>query len=67
MIQYGKSYYKWCVSVTGTYDWAQCGRYCLYGSLFTAPTLYLWIRISTKIWPQTNIKVGLTKVSETYP
>ncbi|KAH1009235.1 hypothetical protein HUJ04_001620 [Dendroctonus ponderosae] len=32
------------------YDWMQVLRFSLYGGLFTAPTLYAWIRISSKLW-----------------
>lgn len=45
-----------------TYDWAQLLRFSLYGGLFTAPTLYGWIRISTKLWPNNNVKTAITKV-----
>ncbi|XP_018335545.1 mpv17-like protein [Agrilus planipennis] len=42
-------------------DWNQVLRFSLYGGLFTAPTLYGWVRISTIIWPSTNLKTALTK------
>lgn len=45
------------------YDWIQALRFSLYGGLFTAPTLYAWVRISTMIWPKTNLKTAVTKVS----
>lgn len=44
------------------YDWMQALRFSLYGGLFTAPTLYAWVRISTIIWPKTNFKTAVTKV-----
>ena len=41
------------------YDWMQALRFSLYGGLFTAPTLYGWVRISTILWPS---KVSLLSV-----
>ncbi|XP_060527962.1 mpv17-like protein [Cylas formicarius] len=43
------------------YDWMQALRFSLYGGLFTAPTLYAWIRISSKLWPTTSLKTSITK------
>lgn len=45
------------------YDWSQVLKYSLYGGLFTAPTLYGWVRLSTKIWPHSNLKTAITKAS----
>lgn len=45
------------------YDWTQALRFSLYGGLFVAPTLYGWVRISTHLWPQTNLKTAITKVT----
>lgn len=45
----------------GNYDWMRCLRFSLYGGLFVAPTLYSWIRISTAMWPQTNLRTGVIK------
>lgn len=45
------------------YDWMQALRFSLYGGLFTAPTLYAWVRLSTKIWPHVTLKTAITKVS----
>lgn len=44
------------------YDWMQALRFSLYGGLFTAPTLYAWVRVATMVWPKTNLKTGVTKV-----
>lgn len=44
------------------YDWVQALRFSLYGGLFTAPTLYGWVRISTHLWPQTTLRTAITKV-----
>ncbi|CAG9760088.1 unnamed protein product [Ceutorhynchus assimilis] len=43
------------------YDWVQALRFSLYGGLFTAPTLYAWIRVSSKLWPVTSLKTSITK------
>lgn len=48
------------------YDWKQAMRYSLYGSMFTAPTLYAWVRISTLIWPTITLRTAITKVSIVY-
>ena len=42
-------------------DWAKCARFSLFGSLYVAPTLYAWVRISSRIWPKTNFRTALTK------
>lgn len=44
------------------YDWMQLTRYSLYGGLFTAPTLYGWVRISTILWPQITLRTAVMKV-----
>ncbi|ERL92533.1 hypothetical protein D910_09846, partial [Dendroctonus ponderosae] len=44
------------------YDWMQVLRFSLYGGLFTAPTLYAWIRISSKLWTVTSFKTSVAKV-----
>lgn len=46
---------------TENYDWKKCVRFSLYGSLVVAPTLYCWIRISSKIWPKTSLKTAIYK------
>lgn len=43
------------------YDWAQVMRFSLYGGLYTAPTLYGWVRIASMIWPKTTLSSALTK------
>lgn len=47
------------------YDWSQVGKYSLYGALFTAPTLYGWIKISSFLWPQATLRAAITKVIAT--
>lgn len=48
------------------YDWATAMRFSLYGALFTAPTLYAWVRLSTVLWPTITLKTAITKVSVFY-
>lgn len=44
-----------------TYDWNKCLRFALYGSLYVAPSLYGWVKITSKIWPVTNIRTAMMK------
>ncbi|TMW40862.1 hypothetical protein DOY81_014059 [Sarcophaga bullata] len=46
-----------------TYDYKRVLRFCLYGSLYVAPTLYGWVRLSSAMWPQMTLKVGLIKAA----
>lgn len=46
------------------YEWMQALRFSLYGGLFTAPTLYAWVRISTLIWPTVTLRTSITKVMQ---
>lgn len=34
----------------------RCLRFGLYGALFTAPTLYAWVRLTSKLWTPSAIK-----------
>nr|CAH7750328.1 unnamed protein product [Callosobruchus chinensis] len=68
MISYGTIWPTSCIiqqTIAGktweNYDWMHALRFSLYGALFTAPTLYGWIRISTLMWPTTNLKTSITK------
>lgn len=68
MISYGTLWPTSCLiqqTMSGktieNYDWMQVLRFSLYGGLFTAPTLYAWIRISSKLWPGTSFKTSITK------
>lgn len=45
-----------------TYDWNKCLKFSLYGGLFVAPTLYCWIRLSSSMWPASNLITGIKKV-----
>lgn len=44
-------------------DWAKCARFSVYGALYVAPTLYLWVRTASQLWPRIALKTGLIKVS----
>ncbi|XP_074031240.1 mpv17-like protein [Leptinotarsa decemlineata] len=68
MISYGMIWPTSCIiqqTIAGktleNYDWMQALRYSLYGCFITAPTLYAWIRISSVLWPGTNLKTSITK------
>ncbi|XP_077287984.1 mpv17-like protein [Arctopsyche grandis] len=68
MVSYGAIWPTSCLiqqTINGkrwdTYDWGQCGRFALYGSCFTAPTLYLWVRLLTKVYPKTTFKAAVIK------
>lgn len=43
-------------------DWAKCARFSFYGGLYVAPTLYAWIRISSKLFPRANLRAAISKV-----
>lgn len=43
------------------FDWRKSFRFFLFGTFFVAPTLYGWVRLTTHMWPQMNLKTGLTK------
>lgn len=44
-----------------TYDWNKCLCFAFYGSLYVAPSLYGWVKITSKIWPVTNIRTAMMK------
>ncbi|GAB0094446.1 SYM1 [Sergentomyia squamirostris] len=44
-----------------TYDYKKCVRFCLYGTFFVAPTLYMWVRFSSRIWPATGLRTAAKK------
>lgn len=44
-----------------TYDWMRALRFSLFGGLYVAPTLYGWVRLSSAMWPQTSLRVGIVK------
>lgn len=44
----------------------RCLRYGIFGALYVAPSLYGWVRLSSAMWPQMNLRVGITKVCAEY-
>lgn len=44
------------LNVADDYDWKRCLRFGLYGALFTAPTLYGWIRLTSRFWKESPIR-----------
>uniref|UniRef100_A0A1L8D9C2 Putative conserved plasma membrane protein n=1 Tax=Nyssomyia neivai TaxID=330878 RepID=A0A1L8D9C2_9DIPT len=44
-----------------TYDYKKCLTFSLYGCFFVAPTLYMWVRFSSRLWPATNLRAGIKK------
>lgn len=47
--------------VVDTYDWNECICFSLYGSLYVAPTLFGWIKLTSRIWPVSNFRTALAK------
>lgn len=45
-------------------DWEKCARFSFYGGLYVAPTLYTWIRVSSKLFPHANLRSAICKVSK---
>jgi protein Mpv17 len=45
------------------FDFVQVLRYSLFGSLYVAPSLHAWLKLSGIMWPQMNMKIALTKVT----
>lgn len=48
-------------SSTETYDWKKCLQFALYGSLYVAPSLYAWVKLTSKIWPVSNARTAIMK------
>lgn len=44
-------------------DFARVARFSLYGALYVAPTLNIWLTIARRIWPANNLRSAITKVS----
>uniref|UniRef100_A0A0A9X194 Mpv17-like protein n=1 Tax=Lygus hesperus TaxID=30085 RepID=A0A0A9X194_LYGHE len=42
-------------------DLIRVARFCVWGCLFVAPTLTIWMTIARAIWPQNNLRSALTK------
>jgi protein Mpv17 len=43
------------------FDWRKSFNFFLFGTFFVAPTLYGWVKITSHMWPQMSLKVGITK------
>lgn len=43
-------------------DLWKVARFGVYGSLITAPSIYGWVRLSTAMWPNTNLRIAAAKV-----
>lgn len=54
-------YFKYAYNIEN-YDWKRCGRFFVYGTFVTAPMFYSWIRLSSALWPKTNIQSAIKKV-----
>lgn len=37
-------------------------RFGIFGSLYVAPSLYGWVKLTSAMWPQMTLRVGLIKV-----
>lgn len=44
-----------------TYDWRKCVQFALYGSLYVAPTLYGWVKFTSRLWPVMNVQSAIKK------
>nr|CAD7604779.1 unnamed protein product [Timema genevievae] len=42
-------------------DYAQAGRFCLFGCFFVAPTLHTWLTLARSMWPAMNIRTAIIK------
>ncbi|KAF6203685.1 hypothetical protein GE061_002018 [Apolygus lucorum] len=45
----------------GDLDFPRVARFCVWGCLFVAPTLTVWMTIARAIWPQNNLRSAITK------
>lgn len=44
------------------FDYWRIVRFGLYGALITAPSLFAWVRLSTSMYPNTNLRIACAKV-----
>jgi len=44
-------------------DFKRAFRFFCFGSLFVAPSLYGWIKLSSHMWPMMTIKAGIAKAA----
>ncbi|KAL5276318.1 hypothetical protein ACFFRR_001889 [Megaselia abdita] len=45
----------------GDYDWKRVLRYSMYGSLYVAPTLHYFMRLTSHMWPVISLRTGIYK------
>ncbi|KAH8273440.1 hypothetical protein KR018_000611 [Drosophila ironensis] len=43
------------------FDWVRALRFSAFGALYVAPTLYGWVRLTSAMWPKTNLRTGIVK------
>lgn len=43
------------------FNYAEAGRFSLYGSLYVAPTLYCWLKCASYLWPKGDLKSAIIK------
>lgn len=41
---------------------SESARFCVFGTLYVAPTLYLWVKISSYMFPGQSLKIAVKKV-----
>ncbi|XP_005177624.3 mpv17-like protein [Musca domestica] len=46
-----------------TYDYMRALRFGIFGSLYVAPSLYGWVKLTSAMWPQMTLRVGLIKAA----
>lgn len=42
-------------------NWRKCARYSFYGVFISAPILYGWVKLVTKIWPKRSLSTAVQK------
>ncbi|XP_013118421.2 mpv17-like protein isoform X3 [Stomoxys calcitrans] len=46
-----------------TYDYMRALRFGIFGSLYVAPSLYGWVKLTSAMWPQMSLRIGLVKAA----
>jgi protein Mpv17 len=45
-------------------DFAEAARFSMFGTFFTAPTLFVWVKLSSRLFPgQPTLKLAIKKVA----
>jgi len=42
-------------------NFKEAARFCIFGTLYVAPSLYVWVRISSRLFPGQSVKIAITK------